>query len=489
MPFETPPHESTARSASTHSTTVLARIEAQSPGAMPSDSRPSPISRTAWAVCAQVHSRHRPSFFSRIRTRAERAATPFQNSAGIVSPARTTSSPACSLSVSQRFIVRRFRSSPGLLPLPAPLAARAGFLHAEIELLDVVLLAQPRAGVLHDDAAVLEDVAVVGDVERHVGVLLDQQQRRAAVAVDAHDDLEDLARQPRREAEARLVEQDHLRRRHQGARDAEHLLLPAREQPGFLVRALAQDREVAVDHLHVARRRVAIAARVGAHQQVVAHRQQREHLAPFRHVAEAAADDVGGVHRRDVGAGELDAALPRVDDPGDRLQDRRLAGTVGTEHRADAALLDREADAADGANRPVRGLDVEELEDAHRATSAATRRSDDTSSAAPRYASTTPGWRCTSAGVPSASIWPWFMASTRSETFETRVMSCSTISTVMPSSARMSSIQNAMSSLSSTFRPDDGSSRRISFGSVQSARASSTTLRTPYGSPATRDSR
>src|SRR5436190_5403137 len=189
MPFETPPHESTARSASTHSTTVLARIEAQAPGGKPSESRPSPISRTAAAVCAQVHSRHRPSFFSRIRTRAKRAATPFQNSAGIVSPARTTSARACSLSASQRFIVRLARSSPCLLALPAPLAARAGFLHAEIELLDVVLLAQALAGVFHDDAAILQDVAVIGDVERHLRVLLDQEQRRAALAVDAHDDL------------------------------------------------------------------------------------------------------------------------------------------------------------------------------------------------------------------------------------------------------------------------------------------------------------
>src|SRR3954463_2515616 len=145
MPFETPPHERTARSASTHSTTVLARIDAQSPGAKPSASRPSPISRTAWPACAQVHSRQRPSFFSRISTRAERAATPFQNSAGIVSPARTTASFACSLAASQRFIAGGVRSSPGLLALPAPLAARAGFLHAEVELLDVVLLAQALA--------------------------------------------------------------------------------------------------------------------------------------------------------------------------------------------------------------------------------------------------------------------------------------------------------------------------------------------------------
>ena len=91
---------------------------------------------------------------------------------------------------SQRLLMRLLIAS--LLLLPAPLAAHAGFLHAEVELLDVVLLAQPRAGVFHHDAAVLEHVAVVGDVERHVGVLLDQQDGRAALAVDAHHDLEDL---------------------------------------------------------------------------------------------------------------------------------------------------------------------------------------------------------------------------------------------------------------------------------------------------------
>ncbi len=43
-------------SASTHSITVLARIDAHSPAAKPRLSSPSPISRTACAVCAQVHS-------------------------------------------------------------------------------------------------------------------------------------------------------------------------------------------------------------------------------------------------------------------------------------------------------------------------------------------------------------------------------------------------------------------------------------------------
>jgi hypothetical protein len=76
--------------------------------------------------------------------------------------------------------------------LPAPLAAHADFLHAEVELLDVVLLAQAGTGVFHHDAAVFQHVAVVGGVQRHVGVLLDQQNGGAALAVDAHHDLEDL---------------------------------------------------------------------------------------------------------------------------------------------------------------------------------------------------------------------------------------------------------------------------------------------------------
>ncbi len=43
----------------------------------------------------------------------------------------------------------------------------------------------------------------------------------------------------------------------------------------------------------------------------------------------------------------------------------------------------------------------------------------------------------------------------------------------------MSWIQKAMSSVSSTLNPEDGSSRSRSFGSVQRARAISTTFRIP----------
>src|SRR6476660_2444640 len=61
-------------------------------------------------------------------------------------------------------------SPPSLALLPAPLAAGALFLDAEVEFLDVLLLQQPLAGVGHHDAADLEHVAVVGGLQGHVGI-------------------------------------------------------------------------------------------------------------------------------------------------------------------------------------------------------------------------------------------------------------------------------------------------------------------------------
>src|SRR5579871_4679960 len=60
------------------------------------------------------------------------------------------------------------RSAPQLLPLPSPRAADAGILLAEVELADILALQQARAFVLQDDAADLEDVAVVGGLQRDV---------------------------------------------------------------------------------------------------------------------------------------------------------------------------------------------------------------------------------------------------------------------------------------------------------------------------------
>ena len=77
------------------------------------------------------------------------------------------------------------------------------------------------------------------------------------------------------------------------------------------------------------------------------------------------------------------------------------------------------------------------------------------------------------------------MHNTRSAASDTSDMSCSTMITVMPRSFWMSSIQNARSRVSSGLSPEAGSSSSSRRGCVARARANSTTLRTPYGRPAT----
>ena len=75
-----------------------------------------------------------------------------------------------------------------------------------------------------------------------------------------------------------------------------------------------------------------------------------------------------------------------------------------------------------------------------------------------------PGSVCTSAGVPSAIFLPKSMATTLSETDITRLMWCSTSSTVTFCVSRMRRIWPRSTSTSSWLSPAAGSSSRSSFG-------------------------
>lgn len=74
----------------------------------------------------------------------------------------------------------------------------AGLTDAEIELLDVGVLAHLGGGAFENDAAVLHDVAVLGDGERHFGVLLDEQDSEVLLGHQLLHDLEDLFDEHRR---------------------------------------------------------------------------------------------------------------------------------------------------------------------------------------------------------------------------------------------------------------------------------------------------
>src|SRR6266545_1301881 len=220
----------------------------------------------------------------------------------------------------------------------------------EVELLDVLVLADGRAVAVEHDPAGFHDVGVLCGAERHRGVLLGQQHGDPLIAIQPRDDLVDLRDQHRRQPHGRLVQQHELGMGHEGAADGQHLLLAARDVAGLAVATLLEPSEVPVDHLKVALERGTIAPRVGAGQQVLLHRQVLEDVPPFHDLHDPAPDHFGRTELVDRLSLELDAAFRHVSTLGseqarDGLERGALARAVGPEEGDDAPLgnLDRHA--------------------------------------------------------------------------------------------------------------------------------------------------
>ena len=195
------------------------------------------------------------------------------------------------------------------------------------------------------DLALLHEVRLVGEGEGEVHRLLDEDDRGAAVA-QGLDDVEQLGDDGRRQPEGELVDHEQARPADERHAEREHLLLAARQVAGGLVQPVTQDREVAEDAFGRFADLVLLAALEPAGEaQVLGHRQRREHALPAGHLRDATRRDLV---RRGVGhvaPVEDDGAPACLDEPGDRLQQRRLAGAVRPEERDDLALVDLEVDA------------------------------------------------------------------------------------------------------------------------------------------------
>ncbi|MBA2625311.1 MAG: ATP-binding cassette domain-containing protein, partial [Acidimicrobiia bacterium] len=107
-----------------------------------------------------------------------------------------------------------------------------------------VLLAGSEVGGLAPDARARRGL---GQGERDVDGLLDEDDRRALVADRPHD-VEELLHDHRRETERELVDHEQLRFRQERHPEGQHLLLATREVGRGIVEARAQDREDA-EHL------------------------------------------------------------------------------------------------------------------------------------------------------------------------------------------------------------------------------------------------
>jgi hypothetical protein len=92
--------------------------------------------------------------------------------------------------------------------------------------LTVTITQQLLAGAGEGDAAGFHDVAEVGDLEGHVGVLLDEEDGEALL-VDFADDVEDTADDDGGKTQGRLIHHHELRAGRECPSDSEHLLLPA----------------------------------------------------------------------------------------------------------------------------------------------------------------------------------------------------------------------------------------------------------------------
>src|ERR1700730_6510885 len=93
----------------------------------------------------------------------------------------------------------------------------------QIRALHVLVLHEARTFALQSDAAVLQDIAVFGKLERLLRILLDQQDGDPLPIELLHDG-EDLLDQQRGEAERGLVEKEEPRPRHEAPSNPEHSL-------------------------------------------------------------------------------------------------------------------------------------------------------------------------------------------------------------------------------------------------------------------------
>ena len=209
----------------------------------------------------------------------------------------------------------------------------------------------------------LEEISVVGQLEGHGCVLLDQHDGEAAPRQLA-DDARDLAHDDGRQAERRLVEEQTLGLGHEPAPDRQHLLLAARERAAALLHALAQPREELIDLFEVAADVAAIRPLVGAHPEVVQHRELGEDLTPLGHEHEAALDTLEGQEPRDVLAEVADVAGRGLLEPRDDSQRRGLAGGVRADDADDLAPVHLETHVVQDMHLGVVAIDAVKLEHA-----------------------------------------------------------------------------------------------------------------------------
>src|SRR5262245_14129217 len=286
-------------------------------------------------------------------------------------PMRANSSPASTASDTLSRTVsppnRSVRASMANSAIPSPGAAilldvaiaPASTGHVpEIEFLDVAMLAQALGAAVEHDAAVLEHIAVVGNIEGKARALLDQEDGEAELAADPDQPMQQVLHNDRRQAERELVDQQERGAADERTGDRQHLPLAARQEAADAAPEIGEPREELIDAGFAAPPLGHAGPTRHRRGQVFGHSEIGEHLVALGNEDDAAAGDLVRGLVLDALAFERDAALchPRIvdaEEARDGPQRRGLAGPVGAEQRHDLPALGGKGDALDGADRAV----------------------------------------------------------------------------------------------------------------------------------------
>src|SRR3954466_5035112 len=235
-------------------------------------------------------------------------------------------------------------------------------LQSEIRLADCRVRQQVLRRPLQLHVARLDHVPALGDLERLLQVLLDEEYGDAR-AVQRPDDAEHLIDEDGGEPERRLVEHEELRLAHHRPADGAHLLLAARQAAGVLRAALAQAGKEPVDLLDVLPGTGPRALRVRAQFQVLADGELRPQLAPFRDQRDAKLRALARGNAEERVPAVPDVSAARGPEPADGAQGGRLPRAVRAEQRDDLALAHFQRDAEQHLDVAVGEGEVADLEE------------------------------------------------------------------------------------------------------------------------------
>src|SRR6266581_4423564 len=250
--------------------------------------------------------------------------------------------------------------------------------HAEVGVTDGRVLADLLGRAVGDLAPVVEDRDAVGDVHDHAHVVLDERDRRAELAVDVEDEAAHVLLLLDVHAGHRLVEQQELGLGGERAAQLDALLQPVGQAAGGRLADRLDLEEVddALDERAVLELLTAGRAPVERLQQeaplhleepprheVVEHAHTLEESDVLEGAGDAEGGDVGRLEVRPVLAVENDPSLVRMVEATDRVEQRGLAGAVGTDDGQDLAVTDPQAHLVQRHERAEADADARYLEE------------------------------------------------------------------------------------------------------------------------------